>query len=663
MQKTVNLFIASFILATTSPLALALGIGNLDVQSNLGEPLRAHVKLSDVANDIGAECFKLVRTDGGGAFPTSMQIEHGAENTGTLHIQTSKPVDDPILNLSLVAACNQDLSREFVLLLDPPIASNDIAEPVNSPSPTTDVTSKQTSQPADKTVAKAKLNADDASDFASETTIKSKKKKSKKKSKPAMSAENSTEQSISVVDNDIKSAAPIENTPANTTGDAKLYISNASGSGVPLALRLEKTLSDLPPPESTDTPTETLTDEDMSDEVTAMSKQLAHLKSQIALLQKRNQELEKTSPNKPTDEVKDDSSAETDADSKWLLYLLITLAVLSAIAIAEWVRRKKQKEKFDDNEIVPWVPDDNTPKDQSAEAKIVASAVVEKTASNYTPPPSPIHAEINDDILEQVEVFVAHGRSNLAITLLQEYLRENPKRSPAAWLTILDLFKREKMQAEYEEAAAECKRLFNVNVSAFDDPSETDNSSINDYPEAKEQLEEVWGTPDELKKLNELAYNARKEPREGFDKNAYLDVLLLRGIAQHRSQTDSEHAQDDKLFADDDIKAVDTSDFEDSEVIDLETLTSAPLESDVSESAPQANESNEISFEFPELELPEPDASPLNMIEKAKHEVMNEVAKEKATKEKASMKKATDTINEETPSSKIDKNKPLDFDI
>lgn len=661
MQKTVNLFIASILLVLISPLALALGIGNLDVQSNLGEPLRAHVKLSDIGNDIGAECFKLVRSDGGGAFPTSMQMEHGAENTGTLHIQTSKPVDDPILNVSLVAACNQDLSREFVLLLDPPIANNDITEPVNNASPITDSTSKQMSQPADKNVVRPKQIADEASDSASVAPIKFKKKKSKKKSKPAIGAENTTDQSISVIDNDTKSTALIDNTTASSTGDAKLYISNTSGLGAPLALRLEKTLSDLPPPDSTDTPIETLTDEDMSDEVTAMSKQLAHLKSQIALLQKRNQELEKTTPKEPTVEVEEDTSPEED--SKWLLYLLIMVAVLSAIAIAEWARRKKQKTKLDDDEIVPWVPDDITPKDQSAEAKIVASAVVEKSASNYTPPPSPIQAEINDDILEQVEVFVAHGRANLAITLLQEYLRENPKRSPAAWLTILDLFKREKMHAEYEEAAAECKRLFNVNVSAFDDPIETDNSSINDYPDAKEQLEEVWGTPDELKKLNELAYNARREPREGFDKNAYLDVLLLRGIAQHRSQTDNEHTQDDKLFADDEIKAVDTSNFEDSEVIDVETLTSAPLDNGVTESAPQANESNEISFEFPELELPEPDASPLDMIEKAKHEVMNEVAKEKATKEKASKKKAVDTINEETPSSKIDKSKPLDFDI
>src|SRR5690606_8974270 len=47
-------------------------------------------------------------------------------------------------------------------------------------------------------------------------------------------------------------------------------------------------------------------------------------------------------------------------------------------------------------------------------------------------------ATVNEDILEQAEVFVAHGRANLAIVLLQDHLRDFPNLSPAPWLMLLD---------------------------------------------------------------------------------------------------------------------------------------------------------------------------------------------------------------------------------
>jgi hypothetical protein len=74
------------------------------------------------------------------------------------------------------------------------------------------------------------------------------------------------------------------------------------------------------------------------------------------------------------------------------------------------------------------------------------------------------NTEVSDGILDQAEVYMAHGHGELAIHLLQEHLREAPRESPVPWLLLLDLLLRAGDHAGFAAASAECSRYFNINL-------------------------------------------------------------------------------------------------------------------------------------------------------------------------------------------------------
>ncbi|HWR76190.1 MAG TPA: hypothetical protein VN283_03140, partial [Thiobacillus sp.] len=153
--------------------------------------------------------------------------------------------------------------------------------------------------------------------------------------------------------------------------------------------------------------------------------------------------------------------------------------------------------------------------------------------SEIAPPPRKEDTEVKEDILDQAEVFMAHGHGELAIHLLQEHLREAPTESPVPWLLLLDLLHREGDTAAYAAASTECRRYFNVNLTGH--PISQDNETghgLEAYPHLLEQLAKAWNTPDINTFFADLIYDHRGGTRLGFDPGAFRDILLLRAIAQ-----------------------------------------------------------------------------------------------------------------------------------
>ncbi|MDP2248069.1 MAG: hypothetical protein Q8J65_08045, partial [Nitrosomonadales bacterium] len=302
-----------------------------------------------------------------------------------------------------------------------------------------------------------------------------------------------------------------------------------------------------------------LSAEEVSDEMTAMANKLAYLESQMLTLQKRNFELEKAR----TDATL--LQAESSDWWSWLVYAFITLLVITLIGVAEWLRRRNSQRQLA-TEVAIWDELAPAEKPQSMNAQdeismsaeqdadpikpFIAQATKPKAGASTQQPSQPAYkpldnghegmgATVNEDILEQAEVFVAHGRANLAIVLLQDHLRDFPNLSPAPWLMLLDLLKRDNQAEEYESATKECQRYFNVAAEDFNNPLMEDNSSIEDYPRVIDQLVQVWGTTEVLPFLDDLLYNRRLEARQGFERNAYLDILLLRSVANDLNFADS----------------------------------------------------------------------------------------------------------------------------
>ncbi len=103
-------------------LVSALALGNIALQSSLGQPLRViiPVALSD-GETLNTSCLKLVRdpVDGTPQLMTGrVSVERNAANT-RLIVTTPRPLDEPALRLSLQAGCGDTIRRDYVLLIDP----------------------------------------------------------------------------------------------------------------------------------------------------------------------------------------------------------------------------------------------------------------------------------------------------------------------------------------------------------------------------------------------------------------------------------------------------------------------------------------------------------------------------------------------------------------
>jgi hypothetical protein len=103
-------------------LVSAVALGNIALQSSLGQPLRVviPVALGD-GETLNTSCLKLVRDPVAGTpqlLTGRVSVERNAANT-RLIVTTPRPVDEPALRLSVQAGCGDTTRRDYVLLLDP----------------------------------------------------------------------------------------------------------------------------------------------------------------------------------------------------------------------------------------------------------------------------------------------------------------------------------------------------------------------------------------------------------------------------------------------------------------------------------------------------------------------------------------------------------------
>ena len=474
----------------------ALGLGDVSVRSHLGQPLHAVVPLIGATPAVTTDCLSVANSPGGIApLPRAELSIEQAGSQALLHIRTAKSVNDPVTQFVLVSDCEAHLQRDYAVLLDPPMQV-ETAGGEDAPG-----AGMQTVTKPEASIAPAP-----------------------ERRRPA-SGKRTTPAAARAAAINSRASAP---KPLQTAASPKprLVLSGKRyGVGSPLALRLDTTLPEPGQPRS-----DSLSPTDLSDENTALSRKIAYLETQLVALQQRNAELDRSRAAT--------SVAVTPPPVKpspqWPLYLLAAGLLAGAGVLVAGLRRRGHSRSHSINVIDDtWEQPEADTAHQLPDTDLdTLPPLVPLRMQEMAASPSDEGTELKEDILDQAEVFMAHGHGELAIHLLQEHLRETPTESPVPWLLLLDLLHRAGDTAGYTAASTECRRYFNVNLDGRAFFGDSDNGpGLEAYPHLLEQLVQVWNTPEIKAFFDALVFDQRGGTRVGFEPDAYRDILLLRSIA------------------------------------------------------------------------------------------------------------------------------------
>ena len=529
--------------------AFALGLGNIEVKSHLGQPLRATIKLQGASELKGDGCFKLISDANleNALSSANFKLSKIVNDEAILTVSTSQIINEPITNMALMAECDANVRRDYILLLDPPTtvetkSSADEESTFFSDSSLNTNISAEKSAPQTVKVGKS-----------AGKTVKAKSSAAKKINKNIVLTTGFNAEST----NDGRAIASAESKMVAKTNivnkTSAPHLSISSGDMVMShSLESPKLLLDKQLHLSPETSPEAYAPEiAVQDEVTVMNNRLAHLQKQISALQQRNAELEAESKPKALQSEQDKTSSN---NWQWLSYLAGAGLLAGGYFAANWWRRRRQMQQLElananwinvEHEgTAPTFPADiNNANDDffdNLSAEVPFNSTQEPLNSFKESSEKQITVEefsADQNILDHADVFLSHGRTSLAIQLLQNHLLDYPKQSVTIWLFLLDLLAKENMQAAYEQTTLECKEHFNIRVADFTNDEASEKLSFEDFPRLHAALQEIWGTPAAVTFLDDLIYNSRLESRVGFEKSVIEELLLLKNIANESINT------------------------------------------------------------------------------------------------------------------------------
>jgi hypothetical protein len=581
---------------------LALGLGDIDVRSHLGQPLRAKIRVLGASSISDPNCFKLGSDSGNPNQLTNARLKLGnvTNDSAVLSISTGEVISEPIVNLSVVAECGTSIRRDYVLLMDPPFAEAERESNNASTNNSRRQSNEDTFDNADSSNATAANISEQEARPQPQTRSRpakkasTKKQRTRKKSRPSVNLNTVNDANFGAVSGADTEARP--RTSANVTPEIKLEatpkelkepkevvpivtmprltVSNGASSNAAnmIGLRLDNQLRFDPAAP----PIEQAAEIAVQDEVTVMNNRMAHLEEQINKLKLRNDTLENENKIKDLRIAQDQEKLPSNM-SQWLTYLTYGVLLIGGYFAFDWWRRRRQNLQSDNSESL-WEnlhqkdadaikTDELDTSEEFFGGKTVQLA--NTSDENLTAEPeyaggfmptqameAPFYMEEDSsesNILDHADVFLSHGRTSLAIQLLQNHLLDFPKQSVTIWLFLLDLLAKVNLQAVYEQTAMECREHFNVKIPEFGASPDaayretSANQSLESYPRLTTGLQQAWGTPAAITFIDDLIYNSRLEPRVGFDKNLIEELVLLKGIAMEELKSGIEAQSGDKI--------------------------------------------------------------------------------------------------------------------
>lgn len=509
--------LAACILTSHAP-CWALGLDDISVQSYLGQPFKASINLfASPGEEFEESCFQArPAVDDGLASVPGITISLQKRQDGArLLLNSRRPVNEPAVAVTVVMDCPQRLTRQYLVLLDPPAVAD---VPV--------VQDSVSSMPAGA-IANPPAPADHRSKAKQAT-------RSRKAVYPASIHRHGA-----------------AHHRASGSGPRLVLSGHGSGSGpLNFGLRMDTSL-----PEPGKYPSATPTATDLSDENASLNHKLTYLQEQLIGLQRRNAELEKAAVKPPLHQSRT-KPAIADARSWYLWLIALGLLATGALLALRWRSRHQAVHPYTDEELSAatlmaepkpapsWHMEPLPAKSEEPVVKPPEPETLTTPApqTKAVPPPRTTEwaqdegVEVDDSVVDEVEVFMAHGHADLAINLLQEHVRMAPDESPIPWMLLLDLLRRNKMAREYDEAGKACKLYFNIRIPELSEEEPPPGAAgLELYPHVLAELTRLWKTPECQAYLDDLIFDRRGGTRVGFDPPTFREIMLLRTIQDTES--------------------------------------------------------------------------------------------------------------------------------
>jgi hypothetical protein len=135
----------------------------------------------------------------------------------------------------------------------------------------------------------------------------------------------------------------------------------------------------------------------------------------------------------------------------------------------------------------------------------------------------------SDQALELADIMLSMGLGQGAAQTLTEQIRNEPKQALRHWLKLLEVYRRNGQQAEFERSAEELRLHFNVKPEDWHARPGSQHS-VEDYPHIASRLTELWAKPACLVYLKNLLADNRGGARSGFPQSVAEELLMLTAI-------------------------------------------------------------------------------------------------------------------------------------
>ncbi len=139
-----------------------------------------------------------------------------------------------------------------------------------------------------------------------------------------------------------------------------------------------------------------------------------------------------------------------------------------------------------------------------------------------------------DQALELADIMLSMGLGHGAAQTLTDQIRNEPKQALLHWLKLLEIYRNNGQQAEFEKSAEELRQHFNVQPEDWQVRPEAVRS-IEDYPHITTRMCELWERSACLVYLQNLLADNRGGARSGFPQSVAEELLLLTAMLKARA--------------------------------------------------------------------------------------------------------------------------------